>query len=744
MAAVAQFGAGNAAGWEENGDDVVFIGGNVGIGTSNPQYTLDVSGTIRTDSLLIQYMKLDTGLIIIDTTAVLLAIDPGSGSTKVPFTTKDSSGAWVLYQAANGNLGLGTNAPAVQFHMHNTTSTVGRLSNTNSASGVLQWQLFNDASKELSIGKLGSAYNFGGVGSGAILNRDGNFNIWQDGNDPIRFLTDVDDSQDLTASEKMRLSPAGNLGIGTTTPYALLSVNSSTDSLVFINGDQDGSGATSADSIGLSMLVTGNVGMGRAANHAINVAIANGSAGISAVNTIADELVIESDDTTGISLRAADDKATVLLFGSASNTGTNLGRIVHANTDKEFELWTKGIKAATLDSLQNLGIGTTEPAYNLTVVGAAGDGIMVTGEATPAASDSAVVLHLSSAGGGQISLIGPDGDTGNVTVNSADGMLFENFANYSTDNDVGIGVVGDRGSRLYISDTENTVFVPSDGAFGETTGSTIRLGNTSTTVGSFSQIAFTNRTSAIASARIAAVLQGSSESDLVFVTEDGTAAERLRITGDGLVGFNTTNPQATIGVVNSTPRFYITDEDINLNQSSYAQATDSAAVAIDVSTAEPTITLATSTGDVSTYGQKGIGEMSMTFATTSVATTTDSVWVRITSEWVQDHTPVNTTFDTDSITVTYAGTYKLECDNISFSGTATGIYEFAFGINGTPSLEHLARRTTAVSDVGSTSLGGQHTLSAGDGISLWVRNLDLSATGAMTPLHVTLSVERLY
>jgi len=86
----------------------------------------------------------------------------------------------------------------------------------------------------------------------------------------------------------------------------------------------------------------------------------------------------------------------------------------------------------------DVGIGTTVPNYNLTVAASSSDGITVTGETTPAASDSSVVLHLSSNGGGQVSFIGADGGTANQTI-SGDSMLFENASSgYIYDNMVTI------------------------------------------------------------------------------------------------------------------------------------------------------------------------------------------------------------------------------------------------------------------------------------------------------------------
>ncbi|MCK5604946.1 tail fiber domain-containing protein [Candidatus Pacearchaeota archaeon] len=126
--------------------------------------------------------------------------------------TLDASGDAFFSQS----LGVGAVAPSgINFYIYAATgSVVQRLMSDDDTAGAMQVQLYNDVSDELSIGKLGSALDVFGVGSGAILNRGGNFNIVSDSNDPIRFLTDVTDSKDLSATEKMRLTAAGVLTIG--------------------------------------------------------------------------------------------------------------------------------------------------------------------------------------------------------------------------------------------------------------------------------------------------------------------------------------------------------------------------------------------------------------------------------------------------------------------------------------------------------------------------------------------------
>jgi len=153
----------------------------------------------------------ETALQEIGASGVLTAFTEGSiifmGSSAL---TQDNSN--LFWDDTNKRLGIGTANPMVDLHLYTATGTaIQRLESDDSAAGIMQVQLYNDGNKELSAGKLGTAVNFFGLGSGAILNRDGNMNIISDGNDPIIFYTDVTDAQSLAATEKMRLAADGEL-----------------------------------------------------------------------------------------------------------------------------------------------------------------------------------------------------------------------------------------------------------------------------------------------------------------------------------------------------------------------------------------------------------------------------------------------------------------------------------------------------------------------------------------------------
>lgn len=162
----------------------------------------------------------DSGILIDDSDNVTGVVQfSSSGDMAVNTNT-------LFVDVSEARVGIGTATPACELHLYTATGAIcERIESADANAGIMQVQLYNDSSKELSIGKLGSNVNFFGVGSGAILNREGNMNIICDSNDPIIFYTDATDSQNLSATEKMRLSAAGYLGMVTGTSVNEFSID---------------------------------------------------------------------------------------------------------------------------------------------------------------------------------------------------------------------------------------------------------------------------------------------------------------------------------------------------------------------------------------------------------------------------------------------------------------------------------------------------------------------------------------
>ncbi len=195
-------------------NNMALIGGNVGIGTTNPGHLLDVgNGTAASD--LYVYGNVSGSktsyVYMADRSGSTVGFHAAVGGTE---TLKLEGGSGSSYFNGGGNVGIGTTNPLAPLHTHITSSGNGLMLENEQGGGSTYVDL------------VGAPYGHNWTIAPPVTIRFQDANNWS-GN--IIFRTKTGGAPSNADAERMRIDSAGNVGIGTISPGQMLAVNGGID-----------------------------------------------------------------------------------------------------------------------------------------------------------------------------------------------------------------------------------------------------------------------------------------------------------------------------------------------------------------------------------------------------------------------------------------------------------------------------------------------------------------------------------
>jgi hypothetical protein len=196
----------------------IIDGGNVGIGTSTPTATLDVGGEIKLSSDLYmgnnRFLRFErnSGSTSIQTLGIPTGTDDVRLLTTGDFNLVTGSLSNLLTVKQSGNVGIGTTSPTNPLTVTTATNAVDvlRLNNTEGDSGAVQ------GVTHLAINHFSAGTN----PSTRITAYQDSTSGWEGG----MYFSTRSLNTDSAPLERMRITSAGAVGIGTSSPSGKLHV----------------------------------------------------------------------------------------------------------------------------------------------------------------------------------------------------------------------------------------------------------------------------------------------------------------------------------------------------------------------------------------------------------------------------------------------------------------------------------------------------------------------------------------
>ncbi len=569
--------------------------GSIGIGTTSPATSLEiekiVSGTglvggLRLDSqslttgdgLSIDFMNTNDNASIGSRIGSIRSADGGGSANLVFYTKPSASGAMERMRIdSTGNVGIGTTGPGYQLDVQGSSALASMTRFNDTGATYPPGFLFTRARGTQAVPAdivagdwLGKTQFRGRIG-GTVSDYGAFAFIASDTSQNGRFSF-LD--RDLT-TERMVILNSGNVGIGTTSPTALLSVGATSQFQVNTSGNVT-AGTYNGNTItsGTGTLTLGSYALALSASSNINQNLLTTSAPTFAGLTLNGTLV-QSASTSGYlsSMTNTDTTTGGGLFVQTNGTGNILDLNVNGS-----DIVTISEAASTFNNPTSfMAVGDVSMAYDLLLTNATSSTIKSAGPVAIEAGETfnSSTLTLRTFNAGQIVLDSPGGvsllqsqawtvATGTSALNIINASASSLFNIDSTNSRIGIGTTGPRAKLDIVNGSANTNGDAAQDV--EITGPKTNIDiyqtnlaiqtNDAQGTGIGGSIAFGGLYRAANDGANFAMIKGAKENSinantegyLAFFTRSGSGNERMRITSTGNVGIGTTSPSYTLQV----------------------------------------------------------------------------------------------------------------------------------------------------------------------------------------------------
>jgi hypothetical protein len=504
--------------------------GNVGIGTTSPGYKLDVVASANSTYPFIVRNAGNVeigGIYSTSGGAGQIYLFNASTVATVKISTIDSS------YFTGGNVGIGTTSPGYKLDVDGTSRSDLHIFRSNQSAPTADAFIFRPADNTIALGTANS--------------------------------------------ERMRITSAGNVGIGTTSPGYKLEVNG--DIGFSIGASLKWGGNTyiyGENNVQIQAVVNGNTGLfiNSSGNVGIGTTSPNNRLSVSGTGRVFN--AVSSNDQVVASFTCPSTSSGISTVGFEAYGSTSDYHVRVGANATSFVAYTNNIERLRIDSSGNVGIGTNSPQVKLEVRGAQNNTIIPANAVAKFVGGDAGIFVGNLAGT-------PNYGAWLQAMRESDGLVFPLHLQPNGGN-VGIGTTSPatkvtvgpyEGSRLpYINGTANTfnadgITVTSYNTANAGIGGGLDLTNNVYSIGSFSPlISFSSKTQSGTYnnnyAAIYGILAGDSgdgnwnSGHLVFATALAYgASEKMRITNAGNVGIGTTSPSSNLHVSGDT---YVTGQ----------------------------------------------------------------------------------------------------------------------------------------------------------------------------------------